>query len=126
MAEVLSTGNQPQRTCIGCRERAAKSELLRVVAGSDAEGRPALRPDPDGRAPGRGAHLHPTTECYELAVRRKAFGRALRVQAGSVPGGLDSTAVGEFVAARARQHHQHDPHDQHVTEDRQEGWSSSS
>jgi hypothetical protein len=31
--------------------------------------------------PGRGAWLHPTSECFELAVRRKAFGRALRLQA---------------------------------------------
>ncbi len=31
--------------------------------------------------PGRGAWLHPRPECFELAVRRKAFGRALRVQA---------------------------------------------
>ncbi len=72
----------PVRTCIGCRQRAAKSELLRVVAGSDAEGRPAIRPDPDGRAPGRGAHLHPTAECLDRATRRRAFTRALRV---SVP-----------------------------------------
>ncbi|WP_242497905.1 YlxR family protein [Nocardioides glacieisoli] len=68
----------PVRTCVGCRAKAAASELLRVVAGSDAEGRPALVPDPDHRAPGRGAHLHPTTECWELAVRRRAFPRALR------------------------------------------------
>ncbi|WP_268245541.1 YlxR family protein [Nocardioides flavus (ex Wang et al. 2016)] len=63
---------------MGCRTRAAASELLRVVAGSDAEGRPALVPDPQHRAPGRGAHLHPTTECWQLAVRRRAFPRALR------------------------------------------------
>ena len=49
-----------------------------MVAGSDADGHPAVRPDPDGRAPGRGAHLHPTTECLDLAVRRRAFTRALR------------------------------------------------
>ena len=72
----------PVRTCIGCRQRAAKSELLRVVAGSDAEGQPAVCPDPDGRAPGRGAHLHPTTECFDQAVRRRAFTRALRVREG--------------------------------------------
>ena len=77
-----------------------------MTVGSDAHGQPAVVPDPLGIAPGRGAHLHPTTECYELAVRRKAFGRALRVQAGSVPGGLDSTAVGEYVAARAREQHE--------------------
>jgi predicted RNA-binding protein YlxR (DUF448 family) len=41
----------------------------------------ALHPDPRHRMPGRGAWLHPTPECFELAVRRKAFGRALRLQA---------------------------------------------
>nr|WP_281246188.1 YlxR family protein [Nocardioides exalbidus] len=63
---------------MGCRARAAASDLLRVVAGTDAEGRPALVPDPHHRAPGRGAHVHPTQECWQLAVRRRAFPRALR------------------------------------------------
>src|ERR687896_974584 len=86
------------RTCIGCRERAAKSELLRMVAGSDTHGRPAVVPDPEAVAPGRGAHLHPTRACYDLAVRRRAFARALRSGAGLAPG-----PVGEYVAALARQ-----------------------
>jgi len=29
--------------------------------------------------PGRGAWLHPDRECLRLALRRRAFGRALRV-----------------------------------------------
>ncbi|WP_322919590.1 YlxR family protein [Nocardioides renjunii] len=83
----------PVRTCVGCRARAAASELLRVVAGSDAEGRPALVPDPDRRAPGRGAHLHPTTECWELAARRRALPRALRSG-----GPLADTPVADYLA----------------------------
>ncbi|MFC7494850.1 MULTISPECIES: YlxR family protein [unclassified Nocardioides] len=82
----------PVRTCVGCRTRAAKAELLRVTVGSDAHGHPAVVPDPKGTTPGRGAHLHPTTECYELAVRRKAFGRALRVTTG-----LSSAPVGDHL-----------------------------
>ena len=85
----------PVRTCVGCRARAAASELLRVVAGADAEGRPALVPDPDHRAPGRGAHLHPTDECWQLAVRRRAFSRALR--SGVT---LADAQVGDYLAAR--------------------------
>jgi predicted RNA-binding protein YlxR (DUF448 family) len=77
---------------VGCRERAARSELLRVVAGSDQDG-PAVVPDPDRTAPGRGAHLHPTTACYDLAVRRRAFARALRLGQG-----LPSAAVGEYLS----------------------------
>ena len=69
-----------------------------MVAGAGAEGQPVLRPDPDGRAPGRGAHLHPTTECFDLAVRRKAFPRAFRV-----PGPLDVTGLRDYVAQRDKQ-----------------------
>ncbi len=90
----------PVRTCVGCRERAAKRELLRVTAGSDPDGRPAVVPDPTATAPGRGAHLHPTAECYELAVRRKAFGRALRADPG-----LSVAPVEEYLRRAAAQHH---------------------
>ena len=88
----------PVRTCIGCRERAAKHELLRVTVGSDTHGQPAVVPDPDATAPGRGASVHPTTECYDLAVRRKAFTRALRYAGAS---GLSTAPVGEYVARAA-------------------------
>lgn len=84
----------PVRTCVGCRKRAARRELLRLVVGS-VDGRPAVVPDPSGSAAGRGAHLHPTTACYELAVRRKAFARALRHAAGQ---GLPSDAVAAHLA----------------------------
>ncbi|MER7555334.1 YlxR family protein [Nocardioides sp. NPDC126508] len=80
---------------MGCRKRAAKRELLRVTAGSDRNGQPAVVPDPTATAPGRGAHLHPTRECYELAVRRKAFTRALRAD-----GGLSSAPVEEYLDPR--------------------------
>jgi len=109
--------SEPVRTCVGCRKRAAKRELVRVTVGSDAHDRPVVVPDPGATAPGRGAHLHPTTECYDLAVRRKAFGRALRISAGRVPEGLDSAAVGTYIADR-------DTHQD--TEHREEGWSSGS
>jgi uncharacterized protein len=52
-----------------------------------------VTPDPHGTLPGRGAHLHPEARCLELATRRKAFGRALRVE-----GPLDLTAVAALVA----------------------------
>jgi len=89
-----STLPGPVRTCVGCRKRATKRELLRVTVGL-LDGHPALVPDPTGTTPGRGAHLHPTAECYDLAVRRKAFTRALRCD-----GGLPATAVGEYLGSR--------------------------
>lgn len=107
----------PVRTCVGCRKRAAKRELLRVTVGSDADGHPAVTPDPRGTAPGRGAHLHPTIECYDLAVRRKAFARALRFTAGGA--GLSTEPVGELLQRMATARHETSP-----PTDRD--WSSSS
>ena len=93
----------PVRTCIGCRGRAAKRELLRIVAGTDAEGHEdsqsgswSVVPDPTGTAPGRGAHLHPTVECLALAERKRAFARALRHDAG-VRGALSLERLREHL-----------------------------
>ncbi|MQA82354.1 MAG: DUF448 domain-containing protein [Streptosporangiales bacterium] len=69
--------SHPQRTCVGCRVRAAKHDLFRVVVVGGV-----LTPDPRGRMPGRGAYLHPALVCLELAERRRAFSRALRVAEG--------------------------------------------
>ncbi|MFD5631538.1 MULTISPECIES: YlxR family protein [unclassified Streptomyces] len=77
----------PERTCVGCRERAAKTDLLRIVA---VEGE--CVPDHRGTLPGRGAYVHPALVCFDLAVRRRAFPRALRVQ-----GPLDSKALRHCV-----------------------------
>ncbi|WP_312856295.1 YlxR family protein [Nocardioides pelophilus] len=92
-----SLAEGPVRTCIGCRKRATKRELLRVIAGSDTHGHPVVVPDPDGTAPGRGAHLHPSLGCYDLAVRRKAFSRALLPPERRSEGGLSSAPVGEYL-----------------------------
>jgi predicted RNA-binding protein YlxR (DUF448 family) len=65
----------PVRTCVACREEAGKRELIRVVR--RPEGGVVL--DKTGREPGRGAYLHNTAECIELARKRHALDRALRV-----------------------------------------------
>jgi predicted RNA-binding protein YlxR (DUF448 family) len=55
---------------------------VREEPGNAMNGVVVLVPDPRHRLPGRGAWLHPSTTCFEQAVRRKAFTRALRLQAG--------------------------------------------
>lgn len=57
--------------------RASRSALLRVVATPEA-----LVFDERAVMPGRGAWVHPTRECLDSAIRRRAFVRALRVSAG--------------------------------------------
>ncbi|WP_123944829.1 MULTISPECIES: YlxR family protein [unclassified Frondihabitans] len=71
------------RTCIGTRTRAPRSSLLRVVA---RDGR--VIADASATEPGRGAWLMPTMQAYETAVRRKAFRRALRLDAEPDTGDL--------------------------------------
>ncbi|MYZ40754.1 MULTISPECIES: YlxR family protein [unclassified Streptomyces] len=83
----------PERTCVGCRERAAKDDLLRiVVVGTQCV------PDRRGTLPGRGAYTHPSLNCLDLAVRRRAFPRAFRVQ-----GPLDSAELRRAVETVAVQ-----------------------
>ncbi|WP_231686120.1 YlxR family protein [Arthrobacter sp. G.S.26] len=89
VAEVLSTGNQPERTCIGCRKKGQRSELLRVVAGGS--GSPTVLVDERRRMAGRGAWLHPSESCLALAIKRRAFGRAL-------PGTTGHAAVERRIA----------------------------
>jgi predicted RNA-binding protein YlxR (DUF448 family) len=67
----------PQRTCVGCRARAPKAALLRVVARDGA-----IAPDPSGSAPGRGAYLHREAACVERALARGTLTRALRTAGG--------------------------------------------
>jgi uncharacterized protein len=81
VAEVLHTEDQPQRTCIGCRKKAPRSELLRLVA--EGSGSTAVLVDERRRMAGRGAWLHPSEACLALAVKRRAFGRALNGATGS-------------------------------------------
>lgn len=83
----LTPRRDPVRTCVGCRQRAGKSELLRVTARDGA-----CLPDPRAQHQARGAYLHPTLECLAAAERRRAFPRALRV-----PGPLDTTALHDWL-----------------------------
>jgi uncharacterized protein len=68
----------PQRTCVGCRVTASKRELVRLVRSSGS-----IRIDPDGHATGRGAYVHPSDACVDLALRRGSLARALRTSVGS-------------------------------------------
>ncbi|WP_230329519.1 YlxR family protein [Nocardia aurantiaca] len=96
-AERVSARSTPVRTCIGCRRRELAADLMRVVAQGTAPGGQdiAVIPDPRRRLPGRGAWLHPSSACLSQAVRRRAFGRALRVS-----GHLDISALEHYVENR--------------------------
>ena len=71
------TSTAAVRTCIGCRRRDLASSLVRVVRSASA-GTQAVVVDTTRTLPGRGAWLHRDSDCVSAAMRRKAFGPALR------------------------------------------------
>jgi predicted RNA-binding protein YlxR (DUF448 family) len=81
----------PVRTCIGCRERTEKSELLRIVT---RDGGIAI--DHRQILPGRGAYLHPRPTCLEQALKRRSLGRALRSE---IDGQRAAATIREFLDA---------------------------
>ncbi|NDH65600.1 MAG: YlxR family protein [Microbacteriaceae bacterium] len=78
---------EPVRTCVGCRQRASRTVLLRVVCLQQE-----LKPDSLGSLPGRGAWLHASSDCLTIALDRKAFGRALKSTQQ-----LDASALITFI-----------------------------
>ena len=65
----------PQRQCMGCRERKAKKELIRVVRGTDG----AVSLDFGGKLNGRGAYICPDPACLQKAQKAKSLERSLEV-----------------------------------------------
>ena len=65
----------PQRQCMGCRERKAKKEMIRVVRGTDG----TVSLDFSGKLNGRGAYICPDSECLKKAHKAKSLERALEV-----------------------------------------------
>ena len=65
--------HRQSRTCVACRQEDGKAALLRVVRRPDG----SLASDATGRMAGRGAYVHASRECLELARKRRALDRAL-------------------------------------------------
>jgi predicted RNA-binding protein YlxR (DUF448 family) len=85
---------EPVRTCIGCRANGPRSSLTRVFA-SDG----SVVADCSATRSGRGAWIHLTVSCVETAIKRRAFGRALRV---STP--LDTEGLLAVLAEHHKEH----------------------
>ncbi|MGZ4516177.1 MAG: YlxR family protein [Mycobacterium sp.] len=91
--ETSAPQQGPVRTCIGCRRRELAVVLLRVVAVPTGNGEFAVTVDTTCNLPGRGAWLHPNPQCLRAAIRRRAFGRALRIT-----GSPDTSAAVEHIS----------------------------
>lgn len=63
----------PERTCVICREKAAKRTLTRLVRTGSG-----IQIDPGGKLEGRGAYLCDRKSCWERAVNGNILNKALR------------------------------------------------
>lgn len=71
--QSIDRSHVPVRTCVGCRERAAKGELVRIVADGSS-----ITVDRRQVMPGRGAYVHQRDRCIERATMRGGLARSFR------------------------------------------------
>ena len=83
----MPTAHAPVRTCVGCRKRGGKRDLVRFVAVAGG----SVRMDLHGSQPGRGAYVHRRSGCLEAALSHGALARALRT-------GLDEHGAATLMA----------------------------
>ena len=66
----------PQRSCVVCRTKKDKNELIRIVRNQSNE----INIDESGKKPGKGAYICDSLECLEKGIKSKALKRALEVE----------------------------------------------
>ena len=66
----------PQRQCMGCRERKAKRDMIRVVRKTDG----TVSLDFSGKLNGRGAYVCLDSECLKKAQKSRSLDRSLEVE----------------------------------------------
>ncbi|MGI8423348.1 MAG: RNase P modulator RnpM [Chloroflexota bacterium] len=81
----------PQRTCVACRLVEGKRGLVRVVRTPEG----AVQVDPTGKKNGRGAYLHASRTCWDLAIKRKSLQYALKIEIADA----DRSALNRFKDA---------------------------
>ncbi len=96
-----------QRTCVGCSKKSEPEEMVRLVIGPDA----SVAVDAAGSAFGRGAHVHPMSECIEGACKgglSRAFKQNITIKADALGAAIrdayERRAIGMMLGARRAGH----------------------
>jgi len=64
----------PQRSCISCRTKKDKKDLIRIVKNENNE----INIDKTGKKPGRGAYICDSIECLEKIIKFKKLDIAFK------------------------------------------------
>lgn len=85
--------SQPERMCVGCRQRFEQRHLLRVQRRTDGELRVV-----EGQPFGRSAYLCKSLDCWRMAIRKNGLARAFRarVRWNLLESSLDATRAGRI------------------------------
>jgi len=76
-AKVQKTKHVPMRTCIATRKKTPKKELIRLAFDKELN---KVIVDLRGKVRGRGANITPTMEAFDLAIKKRAINRALKLE----------------------------------------------
>ena len=66
----------PQRSCVICRTKKDKKDLIRIVKNKENE----IKIDKTGKQEGRGAYICYNIECLEKSMKTKQLDRALGIE----------------------------------------------
>lgn len=69
----------PLRSCIACREKRPKRELIRIVRTPEG----TIEIDPKGKRSGRGAYLCRKPGCWDAALQPRNLSQALKGEVGA-------------------------------------------
>ena len=83
----------PLRSCIACREKLPKRELIRVVRTPEG----TLEIDPKGKSAGRGAYLCRKRECSEVALTPGRLSQALKCAVSASEAETLSASVSSLI-----------------------------
>ncbi len=68
--------NNPQRTCIACKNVKDKKDLIRIVRTKEGE----IELDMTGRKNGRGAYICKDIKCFESLKKSRGLDRSFKLQ----------------------------------------------
>lgn len=73
--QTLKSKHLPQRSCIVCRDKQDKRNLIRLVCNASI-----VEVDPAGKKAGRGAYLCSKMACWDLGLKQNRVDHALRTK----------------------------------------------
>ena len=89
----------PLRSCIACREKLPKRELIRIVRTPEG----TFEVDPEGKRAGRGAYLCRKRQCSETALTPGRLSQALKAKVTASEAEALSVSVSSFTEGSERE-----------------------